>query len=135
MRIVRRFLFGLSYLPAALFAIIVVSYIVKTWLVFNDEKVGFELATVSALLGGFILTGAFIDRQSGDRQTRLRRIGVVYMISTIAFVVFGLSVPVLNDFSFMPYAGAIGIAVGALCFAMGTVLLVMAIPSLWHKEA
>jgi len=44
-------------------------------------------------------------------------------------------VPVLNDFSFMPYAGAIGIAVGALFFAMGTVLLIMAIPSLWHKDA
>lgn len=94
MRSVRRFLFGLSYLPAALFAIIVVSYIIKTWLVFNDEKVGFELATVSALLGGFILTGAFIDRQNADNQTRLRRIGVVYLISTIAFVVFGLSVPI-----------------------------------------
>lgn len=131
MRTVRRFLFGLSYLPAALFAIIIVSYIVKTWLVFNDEKVGFELATVSALLGGFILTGAFVDSQNTERQTKLRRIGVVYLISTIAFVVFGLSVPVLSDIPFMPYAGAVAIAVGAMYFAIGTVLLVVEIPKLW----
>lgn len=133
MRTLGRFLFGLSYLTAVLFAIIVILYIVKTWLVFDDTKVGFELATVAALLGGFILTGAFVDKESAnrERQTRLRRIGVVFLVSTIAFVVFGISVPVLDDFFFMPYLGALSIVVGALYFAIGTVLLVREVPRLW----
>jgi len=127
----RNFLFGLCYVPAILFGTIIVAFIVKTWLVLNNDKIGFEMATIAALLGGFILTGAFLDNQVPARQIRLRRIGITYLVSTISFVVLGFAAPILNDFSFVPYLSAISIAFGALCFAFGTVLLIIEIPRLW----
>jgi hypothetical protein len=114
-----------------LFGTIIVAFIVKTWLVLDNEKIGFELATISAIVGGFILASGFMDRQTPDRQTRLRRIGIIYLISTISFVVLGITAPILNDFCFVPYLGAVSIAIGAMFFAMGTVLLVREMPRLW----
>lgn len=131
MKFIKRLLFGLSFLPVVLFAIVITAFIVKTWLVLDDEKVGFDLATISAIIGGFILAGAFIDRQDPYGQARLRRIGLVYLISTIAFVVLAMSAPILNDFWLAPYLGAASIATGAVFFALGTVLLVREIPRLW----
>jgi len=130
MRFVRGFIFGLSYLPVALFAIVVIAYIVKTWLVVGNERVGFDMAGISALIGGFSLTGALVDRA----QDNLRRVGLTYLVSTIAFVVLGISAPILDDFCFMPYLGAVSIAVGSLFFAMGTARLVMEIPRLWNAR-
>lgn len=128
---IRSFISYLAYLIVILFACVIVAYIVKTWLVFNDAKVGFDLATISSIMGGFILAGAFLDSKPTDRQRRLRQIGVLYLISAMAFVVLGLSAPIIEDFIFVPYLSAISIAVGAFGFAMGSVLLSFEIRRLW----
>jgi len=54
----------------------------------------FELAKISALLGGFALTGGFSGITTHDiLKFRLRRIGALYIVSTIFFVLFGLYQP------------------------------------------
>lgn len=53
-----------------------------------------ELAILSVLLGGFVLTSGFLGGNSTDLKFSLIRIGALYLVSAIAFVLFGLYMPV-----------------------------------------
>jgi hypothetical protein len=56
----------------------------------KDSFHPFELATVVGLLGGFIFVAAFAERVVDTLSIRLKRIGSLYLLSTISFVIFGL---------------------------------------------
>ena len=126
-------LHGLSFLVAILFSAAIIGYIVKTNFGEGGEPVGFELATISAVIGGLVLTSGFLDKGASkpDLALSLRRIGTMYLVATLAFVVFGICSPLMEVSSYFMYASAIGIAVGALSFAMGSVLLAIKVPQLW----
>jgi Na+/H+-dicarboxylate symporter len=50
----------------------------------------FEMATVVALVGGFIFVAAFGEKVTDGLRKRLKRIGSLYLLSTISLVIFGL---------------------------------------------
>jgi hypothetical protein len=56
----------------------------------SEEFRSFDLATVTGLIGGFMLVYAFANSCPQILKRRLRNAGVSYLISTIAFVIFGL---------------------------------------------
>jgi len=128
--------FGLSYGMAILFMFAIVLYIVETNFGKDGEPVGFQLATISAIVGGLILASAFFDKASSDSGLRLnlRRIGVIYLVATIAFVVFGICFPIMDTLPYITYVTAVSMVAGAMSFAMGTVLLVREIPRLWSDS-
>lgn len=128
----KRITIGLSYLVVILFMIAIILYIIESDFGKSGEPVGFQLAIISSILGGFILTSAFFDRASSGPSLRLelRRIGVLYLIATIAFVVYGICFPIIDKMPCIPHITAIGMVVGAMSFAMGTVLLGYEIPRL-----
>ena len=49
----------------------------------------FEMATVVGLVGGFIFVAAFAEHDDKKLGLKLRRVGVLYLLATIALVVFG----------------------------------------------
>lgn len=132
----RKITYGLLYLVAILFMFAIVSYIAKTGFGKNGEPVGFQLATISAIIGGFILTSAFVDKepQNSDLRLNLKHIGILYLIGTIAFVVFGIYFQIIEMSHWFIYVSAISMVAGALSFAMGTVLLALQMPRLWSSS-
>ena len=51
----RNLVYGLSYLVAVLFAVAIVGYIIKTNFGEDGEPVGFQLATIAAVIGGLVV--------------------------------------------------------------------------------
>lgn len=127
----KSFFIGLSYLIAILFSFAIILFIIKTWLVMKDAQVGFNLAIISSVIGGLILASAFSSKETSIFRVPLRRIGLLYIIATISFVILGVSAPLLENYSFAPYISAISMVGGALSFAIATVLLIKEIPRLW----
>lgn len=132
---IRKLVYVLAYLVAVLFAAAILAYIIQTNFGKDGAPMGFQLATISAVIGGLVLTSGFLNRGSSkpDLALSLRRIGVIYLMATLAFVVFGICFPLIGVACPFVYASAIGMAVGALCFAMGSVLLAIKIPQLWSS--
>jgi hypothetical protein len=132
----KRVAYGLSFTVVALFAVAIVGYIVKVNFVEEGESVGFQLATISAVIGGLVLTSGFLDRESSkpDLALSLRRVGVVYLIATLAFVVFGVCFPLIDVSFYFVLVSLIGMVIGAFCFAAGSVLLAMKVPQLWSSS-
>jgi len=124
--------YRLSYVVAVLFSVAIVGYILTS---FGEpgEPVGFQLATISAVIGGLILAGGMLGRGQPhpDSQLRLRRIGTLYLVATLAFVVFGICHPLMGVSGVFVFAAAAGMSVGALAFGMGSVLLATEVPRLW----
>jgi len=91
----------------------------------------FELATVSALLGGFTLTGGFSNACPEDLRLRLRTIGALYLIATIAFILFGLYQPVDKMLKGKELAQFLGVII-PLSVYLGAFALTLAITwTLW----
>lgn len=132
----RNLAYGLSYLVAVLFAVAIVGYIIKTNFGQDGEPVGFQLATIAAVIGGLVLASGFLNKGSSkpDLALSLRRIGTMYLVATLAFVVFGICFPLIEVSWYFMYASAIGIVAGAFSFAMGSVLLAMKVPQLWSSS-
>lgn len=59
----------------------------------EGESPSFELAVISAVLGGFALSGGFVDKASSILKRSIRRVGVLYLGSAIFFTVFTLVIP------------------------------------------
>ena len=127
--------FGLLYLPVILFTVAIVLYIIETEFGTNGEPVGFQLATITAVIGGFILASAFVGKepQNSELQLKLRRIGILYLMDTVAFVVFGICFPIIEVSCWFIWVSAISMCVGALLFATGTVLLALQLLQLWSR--
>lgn len=126
----------LSYSIVALFAVAIVGYCVKVGSVQGAESVGFQLATISAVIGGLVLAGGFLNKDTSkpDLAVSLRRIGVVYLGATLAFVVFGICFPLTNVSSYFGYVSTIGMVIGAFSFAAGSVWLATSVRQLWSRS-
>ncbi len=132
------FLHGLSYTLVILLTLAIVVYIIAYYFG-KAEPPGFELATISAIIGGFILTSAGLTSYAVI-QDRMKRTALFYLIGTIAFVVFGLFFPIVDTVQNIPiyyeivlYTTAVSIGIGALSFSLGTVWLTFLIPKLWKE--
>jgi len=132
LRKLKGFIYGLSYILAILFMIVIVMYIIKTGFGTDGEPVGFQLATISAIIGGLILASAGLTAYA-DTQQNMKRIGVVYLMATVSFVIFGICFPLIEWNCFMPWIAGTGMAAGALSFAIATILLAYTLPSIWNN--
>lgn len=126
-----------SLSPVLLFGLF--GYIIVT--IPREEYEPFELAIVSALLGGFTLAGGFASRPAPRLATGLRRVGALYIASTIAFVVFGLYITldkVATPGDALSKVTQIIVPasfyVGAPAFTWATAWLVTLVPQIWKKE-
>ena len=137
-KLMRNFLYGLSYTLVILLTVAIVIYII-TYYFGKAEPPGFELATISAIIGGLILASAGLTSYVYI-QDRMKHTALFYLIATIAFVVFSLffpiadkvqSIPIYCDFVLIITAVSIGI--GALSFSLGTVWLASLIPKFWRE--
>ena len=132
------FLYGLVFIVVVVLTLAIVVYII-TYYFGKAEPPGFELATVSAIIGGLILASAGLTSYAVV-QRRMKRTALFYLIATIAFVVFGLFFPIMDQFRSIPlyyqviiYITASSIGIGALSFSLGTVGLALLIPHLWRE--
>ena len=137
-KIVRDFLYGLSYTLVILLTLAFVVYII-TYYFGRAEPPGFELATISAIIGGLILASAGLTSYAVI-QERMKRTAVFYLIATIAFVVFGLFFPIADKlqnvpiyYDFVLKITAVSIGIGAMSFSLGTVWLAFLIPKFWRE--
>lgn len=96
----------------------------------------FELAIISATIGGLTMTSGFVNRSLGKQDSELINIGKWFLISSVFSTLFGLFSPWLPDLENIDSFGdrlvvgatAVSLAIAALSFALATVLL---IPKLW----
>ena len=132
LRKLKGFIYGLSYILAILFMIVIVMYIIKTGFGTDGEPVGFQLATISAIIGGLILASAGLTSYANTQQN-MKRIGVFYLMATVSFVIFGICLPLIEWNWFMPWIAGTGMAAGALSFAIATILLAHTLPSIWSN--
>ena len=80
--------FGLSYL---FFVVVLLGMILYLFAQYKkDIFQPFEMATVVALVGGFIFVAAFGEHVGEKLRPKLKRIGSLYLLSTISLVIFGL---------------------------------------------
>jgi len=112
---------------------VIVMYIIKTGFGTDGEPVGFQLATISAVIGGLILASAGLSSYA-SAQERMKRVGVFYLMATVSFVIFGICFPILEWNFLMPLIAGIGMAAGALSFAIATILLAYTLPSIWSDS-
>lgn len=100
------------------------------------EPPSFELAIISAVLGGFALTRGFLQRVTSDLRRYIRRVGVLYLGAAIFFTVLTLVIPMVK----MDTTGAacwivsmaylISMLAAMLFFASATGLLIAKFPKL-----
>ena len=131
LRKLKGFIYGLSYILAILFMLVTVMYIIQTGFGTDGEPVGFQLATISAVIGGLILASAGLTSYANTQQN-MKRIGVLYLIAAVSFVILGICLPLIEWNCFMPWIAGTGMAVGALFFAMATILSAFTLPSIWN---
>ena len=135
---IANFLYGLSYTLVILLTLAIVVYII-TYYFGKAEPPGFELATISAIIGGLILASAGLALYA-QVQDRMKRTALFYLIATIAFVVFSLFFPIADKvqsvpiyYDFVLKITAVSIGIGALSFSLGTVWLAFLIPKFWRE--
>src|SRR3972149_989149 len=88
--------YGLSYSLVVLLAVAIIGYFFKyDFGKLGTEVPGFQLATVSAVIGGLLLASAGIALYA-ETQFTLRRVAVCYLLATVAFVVLGLTIGVAD---------------------------------------
>jgi hypothetical protein len=97
----------------------------------------FEMATVVALVGGFIFVAAFGEHVDEELRPKLRRIGVLYLLSTISLVVFGLyqaadQAKLLQKSLTWVYTTTF--YMGVISFTAALVLTFWVIPELWKVK-
>jgi len=108
-------------------------YIVHRY-VEGGESPAFELAMISAVIGGLLFAGGFTGVTSTYAK-EVRRIGLSYLVATISFVFMGLYLPILK----VPGMGevlacaviSLSLLAALLSFGWATVRLIMLIPVLW----
>ena len=106
--------------------------------VFGLDIPAFEIAVVAALLGGFFLANGFTENTEKNQRTNLRRIGLIYFISAISFVLFELYSPIFNSatadqivYGFIVAVVVILITVAMIAFSIATAWILIILPRLW----
>ena len=124
------------YIFSLLLLVAMVFYVVFTY---ETQTSTFELATVAGLLGGFALAGGLLDTKLPSLSFSLRRIGALYLVSTIALIFFGLFVPI--DKQNIPSMARItkivmpiSFYLGALSFIVATVWFLWLVPSFFRRH-
>jgi hypothetical protein len=141
MKTTRQLLWRLFGFVINIFALLIlIGMVFYVLLRYNDPTFQpLELSTISALLGGFALAGGFIDSKFKDLSFTLRRIGALYLISTIAFILFGLYVPLDKQHieamsKILVFVIPTGFYIGALCFIGATSWFLWTVPSIFVKS-
>ena len=105
----------------------------------KTETPGFQLAIISGILGGFVLTTASGNLTDSQHQVdQLRRIGTSFLGSAVCFVVFELSLVAMeSQFHLLPVSVwrvvfQVSVGVGVLLFALGIGWVIWVLPSLWR---
>lgn len=123
-----------ALLYAGIMAYIVLYYVTK------QEPPGFELATISGVIGGLLFSGAFIGGASQDSelQREVKRTGILYLVATIGFIFLALFLPMLEvEFTDMVAKWTVIIVVSLsllasiIPFAWATAKLIALVPKLW----
>ena len=100
----------------------------------------FELAKVCAIVGGLVLAGGFVANSPRDLKFKMRRVGTLYLLATLSFVVLGLALPVhllevggisQAIFTVVTFASMVS---GIVSFALATSWLTMLLPKLWSED-
>ncbi len=92
MQIIRTLIYALFY-PVLLTG--TVTYVIQNFLGKADPP-SFEFALVSAVMGGFALSDGFLKDASSRLRRNVKCIGSFYLGAAIAFITFGLVLPVLK---------------------------------------
>lgn len=106
----------------------------------EGRVVGFELATISAIVGGLLLASGSISKDSrlSKFQGDIRRTGILYLAATISFVFIGLFLPLLKIPGIAEWLGFVVVTivlVPSLCFfGWATGDLVILLPQLWSNS-
>jgi len=129
----------LSFGLYMIISVLVILYIARN---LNETALPiFELAKISAILGGLVLAGGFFTTSPQELKFKMRRIGALYLLATIAFVILGLALPIFAPlteemsyylFFFILVIGSL--IVSAVAFALATSGLTVLIPKFLRKE-
>jgi hypothetical protein len=119
----------------------IIAYIVLYY-VAKQEPPGFELATISGVIGGLLFSGAFIGgaSQTSELQREVKRTGILYLVATIGFIFLALFWPMLKlEFTNIVAKWTVIIVIflsliaSITPFAWATAKLVTLVPKLWKK--
>ena len=111
-------LFGLGYLVAVIAAFSIVLFVILEWA--KTPQAGppaFNLAVICSILGGFALTCSGID-QFAPSHGGLRKVGALFFLSAVSFVVLLIWVSAAEVFSQWLPSTAIGV-IGAIALVGG----------------
>jgi hypothetical protein len=136
------FLKGLSYFVVAFIVVSVMAYFFEGFGELKSSNLGFELASVSAILGGLILASAGTAWHVVFRL-KLRRVAIWYLLASVGFILFQLFLILTIQIESslcaqLLYAISIILAIlmisAALFFGLGTMWLIQIIPNLWRGD-
>ena len=105
----------------------------------KSEPPGFELAVVSSIFGGLLLSGGLTDKPflSAKMRKDIKQIGILYLVATIGFVFLVLFLPMARlDLQGITYwvvflILAFSMFGAAWLFAVATARLIKLVPDLW----
>lgn len=136
MRIIEGIIYGFFY---SVLACGVLMYILRYFPPAETEPPTFELAIVSAVIGGFALSGGFLDKASAGLQRNIKCIGALYLGAAIAFIVFALVIPMAAivtsgaAYWIVYLANLISMFVAMLFFALATGWLIAKLPKIFQE--
>jgi len=121
----------------------VVGFIVYLIYAFQSKSasdVAFQVATISGLLGGLVLSGGLIKDKT-PTGVQLKRIGVLFIASTLGFILVGLYGPILDKppenqmtIEISKRVFQAGLLIGIIGFSLATGFLAVLMPKLWKKD-
>ena len=133
---------GLSFSIYMLLAIGILSYIPLAYFG-TTEPPGFELAIVSAIIGGLLFSGRFSGMASEDAELvkKVRQIGILYLVATIAFVFLALFLQlakvefesIIANWTVI-LVNIVSMSVSVISFSWATAELAYIIPKLWSIQ-
>jgi uncharacterized membrane protein YjdF len=105
----------------------------------KSEPPGFELAVVSSIFGGLLLSGGLTNKAvlSAKMRTDIKQIGILYLVATIGFVFLVLFLPIARlDLQGITYwvvflILALSMFGSAWLFSIATAKLIKLVPALW----
>ncbi len=135
MRVIEGIIYGFFYpILACGIGIYILQY-------FSEEAKppSFELAIISAIIGGFALSSGFLEQASSSLWRQIKFIGVLYLGAAIAFTVFALVVPMARiETSGIAYwiiflANLISMFAAIAFFTLATACLIAKLPKLLQE--